>query len=96
MALSPARLVLKGRINLGQTHLIDALDYRKTREHASSGRIKNDGDKFVPDTRLEAPAQIYGSDFLRRIKRNLTKKIEKGRFPLVPLLRMPDRIDGCL
>jgi hypothetical protein len=67
MALSPARLVLKGRINLGQTHLIFDLDYRKTREHASSGRKKKDGDKFVPDTRLEVPVQIYGSDFLWRI-----------------------------
>jgi hypothetical protein len=96
MALPPARLVRKGRINLGQTHLIFELDYRKSREHASSGRKKNDGDKFVPDTRLEAPVQIYGSDFLRRIERNLAKKIEKGRFLLVPILRMPDSIDGCL
>ncbi len=67
-AFPPARLAQKEeRINLERTHLIFALDYRENREHASSGRIKNDGDKFLPDTRLEGPVQIYGSDFLRRI-----------------------------
>jgi hypothetical protein len=68
MALPPARLVRKEeRINLAQTHLIFELDYRENREHASSGRKKNNGDTFVPYTRLEAPVQIYGPDFLRRI-----------------------------
>ena len=67
MALPPALLVRKGRINLRQIHLIFELDYRETREHTSSGRNKNDEEKFMPNTRLEAPVQIYGSDFLARI-----------------------------
>jgi len=67
MALPPALLVRKGRINLGQTHLIFELDYRKIHEHTSSGRNKNEGEKFMPDTGFEAPVEIYDPIFAERI-----------------------------
>jgi hypothetical protein len=75
MGLPPALLVRKGRINLGQTDLILELNYRKIREHTSSGRNKNDEEKFMPNSRLGAPVQIYGSDFWGRF----TKFYEKDR-----------------
>jgi hypothetical protein len=45
-------------MNLRHTDLILELDYRETLKHASSGRNKNDQNKSLPDTRLEAPVQI--------------------------------------
>jgi hypothetical protein len=74
MSLAPALLVRKGRINLGQTHLILELNYRKIRQHTSSGRNKNDEEKFMPNSRLEAPVQVCGSEFLGTLNEILRKR----------------------
>ncbi len=61
-------------MNLRHTDLILELDYRETLKHASSGRNKNDQNKSLPDTRFEAPVQIYGSDFMRPFNEILRKR----------------------
>lgn len=61
-------------MNLGQTDLILKLDYRETLKDASSVRNKNDENKSLSDTRLEAPVQIYGSDFMRPFNEILRKR----------------------